>query len=109
MDYIIQEVLTIATYLQTHWPAGWSKDYELNMNEQYWLDPQRAELEGEEQFKNNSASADLENIIPLHFARWLSEWLREKYPRLAGDFDDAEIREWQHVMASTLRLNQRYR
>ncbi|MDO5679145.1 MAG: type I-F CRISPR-associated protein Csy1 [Pelistega sp.] len=106
LDLITQDILTIATYLQTHWPAGWSKGYKLSMEEKYWLDPQRTELEGEEQFKNNSARADLESIIPFHFARWLNEWLREKYPRLASDFDDAETREWQREMAALFRLNQ---
>lgn len=106
LEHITQEILTIAISIQTHWSPGWSKGYELNMHEKYWLDPRRADLEGEEQFKNDSANADLENIISFHFARWLNEWLREKYPNLADDFDDAEIREWQREMASTFRSNQ---
>lgn len=109
LELITQNILAIAIYLQTHWLAGWSKEYKLDMYEKLWLDPKRADLEGEEQFKSDFENTNLESIIPLYFARWLNEWLREKYPRLAGDFNDAEISEWQREMESTLRLNQRYK
>jgi len=52
------QLLGIAKQIQTTLPAGWSKEYQLNINQKYWLDPNRASIEDEDEFALQYDSGD---------------------------------------------------
>ena len=107
LQMVLAEVFHIAERIQTQWPAGWSRDYQLSMAEKYWLDPQRADLEGEEAFKAACDAGDWAGEVIRSFALWLNQWLQETHTAIAEDFDEAEESEWRRAMASALRSSQR--
>ncbi len=107
LQMILAEVFQIAERIQTQWPAGWSRDYQLSMAEKYWLDPDRADLEGEEAFKAACDAGDWAGEVIRSFALWLNQWLKETHTAIAEDFDEAEESEWRRAMASALRTSQR--
>lgn len=107
LQMILAEVFQIAERIQTQWPAGWSRDYQLSMAEKYWLDPDRADLEGEAAFKAACDAGDWASEIIHAFALWLNQWLQETHKAIAKDFDEAEESEWRRAMASALRTSQR--
>lgn len=77
-------------------PAGWSKDYELERHEKLWLDPKRADLEGEEEFKAERELTDAWHAQIIHsFARWLNTLMQTEFKAIASDFGDAEHLNWE--------------
>ena len=107
LQMILAEVFQIAERIQTQWPAGWSRDYQLSMAEKYWLDPDRSDLEGEEEFKAACDAGDWANEVMQIFAVWLNQWLKDTHPAIASDFNNAEESEWRRQMGSALRTSQR--
>lgn len=107
LQMILTEVFQIAERIQTQWSAGWSRDYQLGMAEKYWLDPNRAQLDGEDDFREACDAGDWANDVIRAFALWLNQWLQETHPAMAQDFDAAEEAEWRRAMASALRTSHR--
>lgn len=91
---------------QTIRPAGWSKDYHnLSMNQKYWLDPKRAELDGEDDFKTARESEDWRSAIEVDFANWL-QGIAKMDLAFAHDFAD-RYKEWKvkwKLKSKALRL-----
>lgn len=107
LDLILKEILDVAQSIQQHYAAGWSKEYSLSLSEKYWLDPERTELEGEEEFKNRKQQTDWHEEIKQAFSEWLNLILKKKYPKQADDFNDPEMHEWYREMQEAIKVSQR--
>lgn len=96
IDEVLYQIFAIAEDIRTDMPAGWSKDYELERIEKLWLDPKRADLEGEEEFKAEREQDDAWHAQIIHsFARWLNTLMQAEFKPIASDFGDAEHLEWE--------------
>ena len=107
LDMILSQILVIATSIQKLNQAGWSKDYELDMAEKCWLDPERADLKDEAAFAEQRASGDWVNQIERGFSLWLNHILKEKFKKQHYDFNDAEHLEWLKAMRAAIKASQR--
>lgn len=96
IDEVLYQIFAAAEDIRTTLPAGWSKDYELDRIEKLWLDPKRADLEGESEFKAEREENDAwHSQIIHHFARWLNTLMQAEFKQIASDFGDAEHLEWE--------------
>jgi len=96
IDEVLYKVFAAAENIRTTLPAGWSKDYDLDRCEKLWLDPKRADMTGEEDFKAERESDDSWHGQIMHrFARWLNTLLQAEFKAIARDFGDAEHLEWE--------------
>lgn len=101
---IAYEAISFVETLQAIRPAGWTKDYHsLSMNQKYWLDPKRAELMGEEAFKQARESEDWHTAIEIDFANWLQGMVKTEFKAFAYDFADPEHNEWKSEMADEIK------
>ena len=101
---IAYQVISIGETIQTIRPAGWSKDYHnLSMNQKYWLDPKRAELDGEDDFKTARETEDWRTAIEVDFANWLQGILKTEFKAFAHDFADPEHNEWRREIADEIK------
>ena len=96
IDEVLYQIFSAAEDIRTNLPAGWSKDYELNRYEKLWLDPKRADLEGEDDFKSEREQDDAWHGKIVHgFARWLNTLMQAEFKAIASDFGDAEHLDWE--------------
>ena len=101
---IAYQVISLGETLQAIRPAGWTKDYHsLSMYQKYWLDPHRADLEGEENFKQARESEDWRTAIEVDFANWLQGILKTEFKAFAHDFADPEHNEWRREIADEIK------
>ena len=107
LNIILSELFILAKAIHGQYDAGWSRDYNLNSAEQYWLDPYRAELEGEEEFAQQREKADWLEDITRRFGQWLNKSLQDKFPHIKDDFGDAETLEWRKTIRNTIKASQR--
>ncbi|MGO1283245.1 MAG: type I-F CRISPR-associated protein Csy1 [Psychrobacter sp.] len=95
-DEVLHQIFAAAEDIRSNLPAGWSKDYELDHIEKLWLDPKRADLDGEEDFKAEREQDDAWHSQIIHrFARWLNTLMQAEFKQIASDFGDAEHLEWE--------------
>ncbi len=95
IDEMLHTIFSIARQIQTTYAAGWSRDYRLNYSQKLWLDPGRADLEGEEDFANDREELDWHLDINRQFADWLNKLIRKKFPDIKHEIGDSEHAEWQ--------------
>lgn len=96
IDEVLYQIFDTAEMIRSTMPAGWSKDYELERIEKLWLDPKRADLEGEEDFKAERETDDAWHGQIVHrFARWLNTLMQAEFKEIASDFGDTEHLEWE--------------
>lgn len=97
VDALVDELVSMAGELQQLMQPGWSKDderfAELDLNEQLWLDPLRAEKAEEVDFARKWLQMDWPAEIGKNFALWLNHQLKGQLP-----VGDAEVREWSKVL-----------
>ena len=109
LELIAQTVLMQAERIQKTHPAGWSKDYLLNEYQKYWLDPNRAELDGEEIFRQQAEQDNWSAKIIHQFASWVNECLKREFKSIQEDFAKPEYNQWRRDMekaiATQARLN----
>lgn len=104
LDEIIYEIFTIATHIQNTYPAGWSNDYNnLSMSEKYWLDPKRAELEDELDFKEGRETKNWQIDIQTSFADWMQSVFQDEFKNNKHHFADPEHHEWQSEMKEAIK------
>ena len=104
---ILAEIIHIAKSIQTQYPAGWSKDYQLNMAQKYWLDPHRATLDDEVDFARQYENGDWVDELGKQFALWINAILKKKFPAQESDFSDAEYQEWRREFQTAVKASQR--
>lgn len=106
LDDLLCHILGMAMRIQEHRPAGWSREYDLNLAEKYWLDPKRAELVGEEDFKAGREQTDWRSDIERYFANWLQNLLKQQFQEIAQHFGDSEYLEWRKEMEAAIKDSQ---
>lgn len=96
IDEVLYQIFAAAEDIRTTLHAGWSKDYELDRIEKLWLDPKRADLDGEAEFKAEREEDEAWHSQIIHrFARWLNTLMQAEFKQIASDFGDAEHLEWE--------------
>ena len=78
----------------------------MNLAEKYWLDPKRAELVGEEDFKVGREQTDWRSDIERYFANWLQNLLKQQFQEIAQYFGDSEYLEWRKEMEAAIKDSQ---
>ncbi|UOO82558.1 type I-F CRISPR-associated protein Csy1 [Uruburuella testudinis] len=107
LEHMLGIILDLAEHIQTAKPAGWSRDFpQLPQAQKYWLDPNRAALEGEADFQTGWGN-DWETTVQQHFTLWLNSWFKQQFPKKAAEFNDAEYQQWYRDMRHALRAAQR--
>ena len=107
ISIILTLLLKFARHIQTTLPTGWSRDYSLPMSQKLWLDPNRAELEGEESFKLQYELGKWLVELELDFASWIQNALKEKFKNANKHFSDAEYREWRREFCAVVKASKR--
>lgn len=106
IDRMLHTIFAIAHTLQEK-SAGWSKDYALSLSQKVWLDPYRADLDGEEEFAQDKAQNEWQKDILDDFASWFNSELREQFQNLKYDIADAEFIEWKREIEEMQGFYQR--
>ncbi|OOS24842.1 type I-F CRISPR-associated protein Csy1 [Moraxella pluranimalium] len=106
IDRMLHTIFAIAHTLQDK-PAGWSKDYALSLSQKVWLDPYRADLDGEEEFAQYKSQNEWQKDILDDFASWFNNELREQFKNLKYDIADAEFTQWKRVIEEMQGFYQR--
>ena len=101
VGYIRDELLQFAAELH-ELPGGWSlhEDCRLNLDEQCWLDPWRAEKDGA--FASVRGQGNWQDAVCKRFANWLNA--RLTIPRTSLPMGEAEAREWRTVLDEELGM-----
>ena len=79
----------------------------LSLEQKIWLDPYRADLEGEEEFLLCKTKNDWQKEILNDFASWLNDKLRKRFQDLKFDFADSEHKEWKREIKEMQDFYQR--
>ncbi|NYR09078.1 type I-F CRISPR-associated protein Csy1 [Psychrobacter sp. BI730] len=96
IDEVLYQIFAAAEDIRNTLHAGWSTDYELDHIEKLWLDPKRADLDGQAEFKAEREEDDAWHSQIIHrFARWLNTLMQAEFKQIASDFGDAEHLEWE--------------
>lgn len=107
VDAILHAIFTLAAHIQQSNPAGWSREYSLSLAEKYWLDPERAQMDGEDAFREGRLNTNWQHSIGEQFALWLNERIKKKFRKLAIHIGDAEHLEWQRELEEAIKASQR--
>lgn len=107
LDMILGQILGLAASIQESYMPGWSKDYQLDMAQKFWLDPGREVLEGEETFAERKASSDWVSAIEKGFSLWLNKQLKDQFRQKKYDFGETEYLEWMKEMRQAIKASQR--
>lgn len=102
INIILQSLFNLVRREQRR-TAGWTKGFALEINEQYWLDPKRAQLEDEEAFRLGREQGEWINEIERSFALWLNGRLKARFPHLRQEFNAPEYRTWRKAFRLKLR------
>lgn len=92
VDSLIDELVQMSNEYQHGLDAGWSRDarVELAEAEQLWLDPRRAAIKEESEFREQWLWQDWPAEIGRRFGNWLNAQLDGHLP-----VGDAEMRQWR--------------
>lgn len=108
IDEMLFQIFSASDELRSSLPAGWSKDSALERVEKLWLDPKRADLEGEEDFRaERELNDDWHQPIIHSFARWLNALLQNEFKEKANDFGDPEHLEWEREIEEMIKRYER--
>ncbi len=108
LDSLLDTILMLAASIQVNTPAGWSKSLRrLSYDERLWLDPGRAQLEGEEEFAEDRVTCDWQHEIEIRFANWVNMLLKKHLKKMKYDFGEAEQQEWRRELRDMMKQSQR--
>jgi CRISPR-associated protein Csy1 len=106
---ILTLVLKFAAHIQKTKDAGWSRESSLKFSQQLWLDPKRALLDGETDFKLRYEQGDWQQELEKQFASWIQTILKNKFKNIEKQFDDVEYSEWRSEFNAAVKASQRKR
>lgn len=97
MDEILHKLFEFAGYMRNELPPGWSVDHQLDDCEAFWLDPMRADLpdQAEWKAKRENPNNEWDKQIIHRFAQWINALLQEKFNDIREDFATPEHNEWE--------------
>ncbi|MDO5674215.1 MAG: type I-F CRISPR-associated protein Csy1 [bacterium] len=108
INTMLDQVLWLAASIQGNSPPGWSKKgHALHYKECLWLDPGRAELEGEEDFAEDREQKDWRGYVATRLANWLNALLKKEFEHMRYDFGDAVQKEWRSSMEEVIQKSRR--
>jgi CRISPR-associated protein Csy1 len=107
LDLIVATVLEVAMIIQRQYPDGWSRDYDLDMDEKLWLDPGRADIEDERPFADQRDSSKWIDAIERRFALWVNERLKSRFSNIRADFADPQHHEWSREFRDAIKVSLR--
>ena len=94
VDALVDDMVAMAAELEQALPPGWTRDDErfasLNLDEQCWLDPLRAERPEEADFAETWLAMEWPEAIGRRFGNWLNARLEGKL-----HFSDIEFAAWK--------------
>lgn len=102
LELITQTVLMQVRKIQNASKPGWSRSYNLNESQKYWLDPHRTELEGEDDFKRYFEQGDWVAEVVHQFALWINACLKRRFKSIKQDFATQEYNQWCKEMKYTI-------
>lgn len=105
LEEIINKVFEIADSIQSTYEPGWSKTHDLEWSQKYWLDPERALLINEENFKADKDSTDWISEIEHAFASWINSLVRKNLPKLKENIADPEYAEWRKTLRRRIKAS----
>ncbi len=100
IDSVLHILFALVQGIRTTLPAGWSKDFALDLEYKYWLDPKRVSLPDEEAFAEAQAKDDWHEKIVSGFADWLNTLLKTEFPEQVSDFAQPERNEWKREITA---------
>lgn len=108
IDEILFLVVLVAEQFQQR-PAGWTTDEKCHLDyaEKQWLDPRRAELEGQAEFKEDRETYEWRQEIIQRFANWLNHLLKKRFRQQDADFGKPEHQEWQREIEAEIKRTER--
>lgn len=104
---ILHNLFAVAEFMRSKLPAGWSKEYQLDMHQKLWLDPKRAELIDEEDFATKRKQTDWINKVIEDFATWINALLKDEFVKHRADFSDDEYIEWEREIEAMKKRYER--
>lgn len=107
VDAILHAIFTLAAHIQQGNSPGWSRKYNLSLPEKYWLDPERAQLDDEDAFREARLNSNWQDSVGEQFALWLNERIKRKLRKLSIHIGDAEHLEWKREMEEAIKASQR--
>ena len=107
IEVILIQIIKLASRIRKEYTPGWSKEYNLNMAEKYWLDPQRSALEGEEEFSEARAKSDWIATVERRFSLWINSQLQKTFGDKERNFADPEYREWLREIEQARKASER--
>lgn len=107
MDEVLKRIFEFASYMRNELPAGWTKESELDECEQFWLDPKRAELPDEDEWRVRREQEYWHTQIIHRFARWINTLLQEKFKDIRTEISDAEHIQWERDIEAMKSLYER--
>ncbi|MWN90105.1 type I-F CRISPR-associated protein Csy1 [Gilliamella sp. Pra-s65] len=105
-DSILKGLFQFARHIQMTMPAGWSREFSLKMAQKLWLDPKRARLEDEEEFKQKYEQGNWLVDLEDQFAFWIQTILKNKFDNIKEQFSDPEYREWIREFKKAVKVSQ---
>jgi CRISPR-associated protein Csy1 len=92
VDSLIDELVELASGYQHGLTPGWSRELKVELvpAEQLWLDPYRAAIQEEKDFREDWLRQDWPAQVGQRFANWLNSQFGGRLP-----VGDAESRQWQ--------------
>ncbi len=107
LDMLLDTIVLLATNIQVSNPPGWSRKLRgLSYDERLWLDPERAQLEGEEEFAEDRVTGDWRREIEIRFANWVNMLLKKEFKQIQHDFGKAEQNEWRRELKDMIKQSQ---
>lgn len=101
----ISKVLDIALTLRAN-ESGWLMKHKLNINEKFWLDPNRGELEGQGIYKDKRESVDWEKHIINDITKFLMAQVgfvaKYKKAHLNIELDSYLFKDWRVVVKDVI-------
>lgn len=107
MRFILSQFFNTAKKIRNTYPAGWTIDYRLSLNQKCWLDPKRAELPDQLEFKKTLQESDWLDKIQTEFAIWINAEIRKQFKDIANQFATPESNEWQREFEKAVAKSKR--
>lgn len=107
MDEVLRHIFEFAHYMRHELPAGWTKETELDECEQFWLDPKRADLPNEDEWRARREQTEWHKKIIHRFASWMNALLQDKFKDLRTEIADPEHNQWQRDIEAMTSLYER--
>lgn len=92
LDLLLVTIFDIAVELRSK-KAGWLNDYVININEKFWLDPNRGEADRDGVYAKKRESTDWQGKVVDAMSHFINDALKEASEQHASSFDANHFNE----------------